>query len=93
MKRGERLTMTSEPARAEKFYAYQVLFSEKCRLCLRVRIQERTSGSWVSADLAERLVLNQVVRSGETFEMEVECTEDCVFSAALHGDHQGEPAS
>lgn len=88
MRRGERSTVSSEPAMGLRFHMEQLIFSDKCRMHLRVRLQDKTSGSWVSADLIERLPCDGFVSPGSAFEMEVECIEDCVFSAAIRGQQE-----
>lgn len=86
MKRGERATVVSEPAVGKSFIVRSLLVADECRPHLRIMIHERTSDKWVSADLAERLPMAQSVSAGDVFEIEVQCVEDCTFSAALGGE-------
>lgn len=86
MKRGECATVASEPAVGKGFGVRSLLVADQCRPHLRIMIHERTSGKWVSADLAERLPMSQYMPAGDVFEIEVQCTENCTFSAALGGE-------
>jgi len=86
LKRGYCVTIASEPAADKRFIVRRLLFSNECIMHLRIRLRNKTSGKWVSADLAERVPFFLDLKAGQVFEMEVHCLEDCVLSAALCGE-------
>jgi hypothetical protein len=86
-----RLYAIKSVAATGMFFPQQLIVSEQCEPHVRVKIYDRTSGKFVSAELVSRLPLSGQLQAGGTFEIEVQCTRDCLFVGALSGVQDFEP--
>jgi len=76
------IVLNSHQARG-KLVVMGIMFSDECRPYVRVKLQDRTSGEAMSAELLERFQMGIQLNEHETFAIEIECLRGCLFVAAL----------